>query len=313
MRNQVFEEIIGQESVISTLSMYIDAFKETERLPAISLYASRGAGKSHLARAFRSGLRRKDGSKVPMLEINAASIKNAAAFFEEVYPVWVNNNCLLFCDEIQNIPKDLQQLFLTIFNVDRSPHREVTFQGVPYSFDFTKISFLSATTNQERLSEPLRDRFRAISLEEYTSDQLFEIFLNNLENRVSIENSAKQAIISTFRGNPRDAVVKAEDLKTYIAAQSNKTICSIGWDSFCKTMGIKSLGLSSSEMQLIKVLGKHGDCSLNMLSSITGFERSAIMNDYEKLLFRKGLLRVDGKRGLTPDGYNFYHQHCKTA
>jgi len=311
MRNQVFDEIIGQSSVISTLSLYLDAFKETERLPFINFQASRGSGKSHIARAFRSGLRRKDGSKVPMLEVNCASIKGTNQFFEQIVPMWVNNDALLFLDELHNCPKGLQQIFLSLFNVDRSPIREVTHEGIPYVFDFTKISFLGASTDHQRLVEPLRDRLRNIALEEYTPDQLFEIFLNNLENRVNIEASAKPAIISTFRGNPRDAVVKAEDLKTYIAAQSSKNICEVGWDAFCRTMGILPLGLSFSEMQLIKALGKNGDCSLNMLSSVTGFERSAIQNDYEKLLFRKGLLVVDSKRKLTADGVRFYHQYCK--
>lgn len=311
MRNQVFEEIVGQSSVVSTLSLYIDAFKQTERLPILSLNSGKGGGKTHLARAFRSGLRRKDGSKVPLLEINFASVKNSRMFFEQIVPTWTENRAILFGDEFHNCPKDLQQIFLSLFNVDRSPIREIVHEGIPYTFDFTQISFIAATTNHEKLAEPLRDRLRSISLEEYTPDQLFEIFLNNLENRVNIESSAKAAIISTFRGNPRDAVVKAEDLKTYISAQSNKNICEVTWENFCRVMGVKPLGLSASEMQLIKVLGKHGDCSLNMLSSITGFERSAIQNDYEKLLFRKGLLVIDSKRKLTADGVRFYHNYCK--
>lgn len=306
-----FDEIIGQDSIKETLSLYIESYKQTGRLQFLNMLGRAGGGKTFLAKTFRSALRRPDGSKVPMLEINGRSIKNVQAFFEQVYPIWTNNNSLLFVDEIHAIPKELQDIFLSIFNVEKSPIREVTHDGIPYTFDFTKISFISATTDFQKLCQPLRDRLRSISLEEYTPDQLFEIFLNNLENRVNIESSAKSAIISTFRGNPRDAVVKAEDLKTYISAQSNKNICEVTWENFCRVMGVKPLGLSASEMQLIKVLGKHGDCSLNMLSSITGFERSAIQNDYEKLLFRKGLLVIDSKRKLTADGVRFYHNYCK--
>lgn len=87
MRNMVFDEIVGQESVIETLSLYIDAYKETERLPNLLATAARGNGKSAIVRKFREGLRRKDGSRPPILEINCASIRNSKQFFDVIYPV----------------------------------------------------------------------------------------------------------------------------------------------------------------------------------------------------------------------------------
>lgn len=309
--NEAFNEIIGQKSTLSTLSVYIEAFKETGRLRPINFLGAKGNGKTYLAKAFRAALRRPDGSRVPMLEINGASVKNLTQFLEQIYPVWTAHKSILFVDEFHAIPKDLQTVLLSVLNVEKSPHRQISHNGQDYAFNFNEIGFLAATTDAQKLCEPLRDRLRAIALEEYKPEELYEIFENNLENRVSIDADVKEQILSVFRGNPRDAVVKAEDLKTYISAQSSKNICAVGWQEFCKVMGIGKLGLNSSEIQIIKALGKNGDCSLNYLASVTGFERSAIQNDYEKILFRKGLLTINGKRSLSANGIRFYHAHCK--
>lgn len=185
------------------------------------------------------------------------------------------------------------------------------FDGIPYSFDFRKISFFAASTDSQKLLVPLQDRLRVINLEEYKDSELFEIFEKNLENRVEILPCAKEEITSTFRGNPRDVVVKAEDLKTYAAAKQCRQITKNVWESFSRVMGIQKLGLSASEIQVIKVLGKRGESSLNDLSSCTGFDRSLIQKSLESILVRKGLMVVQGKRKLSANGYRYYHENCK--
>lgn len=306
--NKIFDECIGQDSVKRTLSLYIDAYKETNRLPFINLTTQKGGGKSFFARKFREGLRRKDGSTPPILEVNGQTIKNIDAFFEQVYPVWVSNNAFLFIDEGHNIPKPLQQIFLSVFDVKKNPHRQVEYEGVPYEFDFSKISFCMATTDQQKLAEPLRDRLRDICFEEYQSDELYEIFENNLEYYLDIDIPAKERIISVFRGNPRDSVVKAHDLSTFCSAKKIKKITSVIFDEFCKIMGINPFGLNHSEMGIIKALALRGRMSLTNIASVTGFERSAIQRDYEQMLVKKNLMKIDGKRELTAEGVNFVRE-----
>lgn len=308
--NETFEEIVGQSGVKSTLSLYIDAFKETGRLPFINLTAEKGGGKSNIVRAFRHGLRRPDGTKPPILEVNSATIKNADQFFEQVYPTWVSAGAVLFLDELHCLPHKLQTVFLSVLEVKKEPVRTIEFDGVPYEFDFRNISFVGATTNQNMLLEPLQDRLRNVALEEYKTEELFEIFQNNLENLIEILPCAKEEICSSFRGNPRDAVVKAEELKTFSAAHKCKQISKQIWDSFSLTMGISPLGLNNSEIKVIKALGKKREASLTDIASMTGFDRSFIQRSLESILVRKNLLSIDGKRRLTPVGWKFYHQHC---
>jgi ribosomal protein S3AE len=42
--------------------------------------------------------------------------------------------------------------------------------------------------------------------------------------------------------------------------------------------------------------------TLNGLSSVTGFQRAAIQRDYEKMLVKKRLIKIDSKRELTKKG-----------
>lgn len=310
MHNEIFDKMIGQTSVKRTLSLYIDAFKTTNRLPFLNLATGKGAGKSYTARLFRSALRRSDGSRPPMLEVNAASIQSVDQFFEQVYPAWVNNGALLFLDEVHNVPAKLQQILLSVLDVRKEAQRTIEIEGQLFDFDFTKISFLSATTNQEKLFEPLRDRLRTVTFEDYKPAELFEIFDMNLDHQVEIDGKATEAVCSTFRGNPRDAVVKAEDVKTFAAAKGLSKICENAWSEFCAAMGVNPMGLSNSEMRLVKILGSRGECSLSALASISGMDTQAIRRDCESILLRKGLLQIEGKRRLTADGIRFYHKFC---
>jgi len=300
--NSIFDEAIGQESVKRTLSIYIEAYAKTDRLPFLNLTTGKGGGKTFFARLFREALRRKDGTKPPMLEINGQSIKNATSFFEQVYPVWIQHNAFLFIDEGHNIPVDLQQIFLSVLNVDKNPIRTVEHDGVPYSFDFKRLTFCMATTDQQKLADPLRDRLRDIAFEEYKVEELFEIFYDNLEFAANIESSAKEDIVSSFRGTPRDAVVKADDLKTFVAARDFKNVTKEVWNEFCDTMGVRKYGLTSSELTIVRALGERGSMTLTGLASVTGFQRGAIQRDYEAMLVKKNLMKIDTKRELTAKG-----------
>lgn len=302
MINSIFEEAIGQESVKRTLSIYIDAYAKTDRLPFINLTTGKGGGKTYFARLFREALRRKDGTKPPMLEVNGKTIKNAASFFEQVYPTWVQHGAFLFIDEGHNIPQELQQIFLSVLNIDKNPVRTVEHDGMAYSFDFKKISFCMATTDQQKLAEPLRDRLRDIAFEEYKDKELFDIFHDNFEFAAELDSSVREDIISSFRGNPRDAVVKADDLKTFVAARDIKSITKKTWDEFCEAMGVKKHGLTASEASIVRALGERGAMTLNGLASVTGFQRGAIQKDYEAMLVKKNLIKIDTKRELTPKG-----------
>ncbi|MDB4314460.1 hypothetical protein N9955_00365 [bacterium] len=301
----VFEEIIGQRSVKDTLKLYLDSYKVTERLPFLNFVAQRGAGKSFVVRKFREGLRRKDGSRPPIYEVNSATIKDTAHFFDKVYPTWVEHSAFLFLDEIHALPRQIQEVLLSPLEVKKDPVRYLEYDNAQYKFDFNKISFCGATTDAQKLLVPFKDRLRSINLEAYESNELFEVLLLNLDKNVSISECAKEDICSTFRGHPRDVVERAEDINIFAAARNCYKITKEVWKDFCSAMGVKPFGLNYSEIQVLKAVAQKGVASLTDISSITGLGRSLIQKDLEGVLVRKNLLTIDGKRKLTADGIRF--------
>ena len=62
------------------------------------------------------------------------------------------------------------------------------------------------------------------------------------------------------------------------------------------------MGLSNIEVEILRILDERGDCTLQMLSSVTGMSRSALQRDAEIYLLRQGLLKIDGLRKITKKG-----------
>lgn len=308
-QKEYLPNIIGQNSVKNRLRIYKQSYSKTGRLPFILFTASRGSGKTKFIREFRSTLKNQNGDTPPIMEVNAAAIKNADSFFDQIYPVWTNNNAVLFLDECHELPDKLCQIFLSILDKDPNPVRRVTYEHremgpVDYDFDFRKIGIVMATTDAQKLPAPLLDRLTEISIGSYSEDDLFKIFQKNLNCNVSEHITRK--IKSVFRGHPRACVELAEELDHYADAHSLTYINREHFDDFCNVMGIHPFGLNNAEMQIIKVLGERGSCSLNSISAATGYSKSVIQQKYEYSLLHKGLIDIDGKRMLSSKGRELY-------
>jgi Holliday junction resolvasome RuvABC ATP-dependent DNA helicase subunit len=301
------DNIIGQQAVKTRLAIYRESYKKDSVLPFLLVVGCRGGGKTKLIREFRKSLVREDGSRPPILEINCATINSASAFFDQVYPKWVDNDAVLFADEVHTLPAKLQEIFLTVLEKDRNPVRRVTFADVDYTFDFTRISFIGATTDHQKLSGPLDDRLTKINLAPYNKEELFEILKSNL-SEVELHNEVTPLIKDIFRGHPRHCVEIAEDLNKYGAAKSISKIYQDNWAEFCQIMGIHAHGFNEAEMQIIRVLGQRGEASLEALAASTGYSKSVIRTKYEHALLSRGILEVGQRRSLTRIGKEFYRK-----
>lgn len=301
------QEIIGQQSVKTRLQIYRESYKKNGILPFLLVVSSRGSGKTKLVREFRKTLERENGTRPPILEVNCATINNAGQFFSQIYNTWVDSEAVLFMDEFHALPIGLQEVFLTVLEKDRNPVRRVTFNDVDYIFDFTKISFVAATTDHQKIRGPLDDRLTKINLEPYDKEQLFHIFNINL-GEVKVQNQIVPFVKDIFRGHPRHCVEIAEDLQKYAAAKSISKIEEQHWQEFCKIMGIHAHGFNEAEMQIIRILGERGECSLEAIAASTGFSKNVIRTKYEHALLAKGILEISQKRSLTPVGRQFYRK-----
>jgi Holliday junction resolvasome RuvABC ATP-dependent DNA helicase subunit len=133
-----FSSLIGQPRLKKKLDFYLNAAKHSNFLPFLCFVGAKGLGKTEFAKEFSKELK-KIKNREHWCEVNCATFKNNASFFEDFYPqVIQNNNVVVLFDEAHNLPKDLEQSFLTIFNSDQASAKEFRWDNGEYRFDFPK-------------------------------------------------------------------------------------------------------------------------------------------------------------------------------
>lgn len=292
----MFDKLIGQESLKSRLNFYLEAYGATGVTPFLMFNGAKGLGKTEFAKEFAKNL------KKPLLEINCATIKNNQQFFEQIFmPVIMDNEITILFDEAHNLPKELQQLFLTVFNVESARSKQVNWRESTFEFNFEKQTYIFATTELDKIFPPLKERFTVVDFKPYTEQQLGEI-INKRLDWVEFADGVVQEIAETVRGNARDAVKRTKEIEMYCEARNSNKFTMEAWKELCGLVGINVHGLNNTEMEVLAILKERGDCTLGMLSAATGMSRTAIQRDVETYLLRKALIKIEGTRKITNAG-----------
>jgi Holliday junction resolvasome RuvABC ATP-dependent DNA helicase subunit len=285
----MFNTLIGQEDVKRQLSFYAKAQNKTGVAPFLMMSGAKGLGKTEFAKEYAANLKNQDGSKRPFLEVNCSTIKNANAFFEQIFlPIAMNNEVTILLDEAHMLPKDLVNAFLTVFNTEKGNFKEYHHGEQIFSFDFSMQSFIFATTELDKLFAPFKDRLTIVDFRPYTVQELAGIV----------------DLVETTRGNARSAVKRSREIMLYCESNNKKDYTNDDWKSMCYTLGIKPLGLSNIEIEILSILKERGNCSLQMLSAVTGMSRTAIQKEAELYLLKRGLMKINGQREISGKGVN---------
>ena len=301
-KHTYFPDLVGQTSVKKKLSFYLDAFHKTGMCPFLNLIGAKGLGKTEFAKAFGKNLYNEDGDRRAFLELNCSTIKNNEQFFEQIFlPIISDNEITVLFDEAHALPKDLTMAFLTIFNTEKSNQREFQFRENVFPFDFTKQTFLFATTESDKLFPPFKDRLTSADFEEYTRQDLSKI-ISSFCKEIEFDSNYLDKLASTTRGNARSSIKLARDLGDFCDTDNINYFGKKQFDSFIDILGINPLGISETEKNILDILKEHGSCSLQELSAKTGLSRTALQRDHEVYLLKKGLMKIDVKRIITPVG-----------
>ena len=311
-KEQPFENLFGQITVKKRLNFYLEAFAKTSLCPFLAFIGAKGLGKTEFARQFAHQLHNQDGSRRPFLELNCSTIKNVEQFFEQIFiPIVMDNELTILFDEAHELPKDLTNAFLTVFNTEKVTTKELHWRDGVYPFDFKKQTFMFATTESDKIFPPLKDRLTTIDFEDYSYEDLAKIFAAQCED-IDFSENALSELAKTSRGNARSCVMRGRDVALYCARKGNKIFAAHDLEPFFDQLGVLPFGLTATEMQLLKILRRDGQCSLQMLAAKTGLSRSAIQRDHELYLMRKNLLVIDGKRNITNDGVKLFEDYCRS-
>jgi Holliday junction resolvasome RuvABC ATP-dependent DNA helicase subunit len=303
-----FDEMIGQSKTKSVLGFYIDAFEKTEILPHMFIVGQRGQGKTMLATQVAKNLRSKTLGRVkPMLTINCSTLKNVRQFIEDIVLQYVRDQHItLFFDEVHEMPAPIQTCLLTVLNPNKHNINTLRFEDYNIEFDFTKVSFIFATTDPQRVITPLKDRCRMVHMEEYQYDELGEIVKGNSED-LEFDDETLRDIASVCRGNARNATLMAKDNILQFARRHNVSFVDMNiWGRIKTVLGILPLGLENTELQILKVLKDRTVCSLTNISAVTGLSSQALRAEFELYPLKHNLMEIaQGGRRLTGHGRDY--------
>ena len=292
----MFEGLVGQDTLKSRLNFYSDAKKATGTLPFLLFNGAKGLGKTEFAKAFAKSLGK------PMIEINCSTIRNAEQFFEQVFiPAILDKDVTILLDEAHALPKDLEMAFLTIFNIEGAKTKRFEFGESSLLFEFERQTFLFATTELDKLFPPFKDRLTQLDFEPYSGKELGKIIQKKMD-WIDFKDNILNEICETVRGNARSAIKRALEVSAYAEVNNTATFGKKEWKSLCDLLGIMPYGINATELQVMRSLKERGACTLQMLSAVTGMSRTALQKDAEVFLLKNGFMRIDGKREITGKG-----------
>lgn len=300
----IFPKILGQKDLKQQLSFGVECFKAGHPLPNYLFIGGKGSGKSLAAKSLGAAISKID-KEYKWCELNCAIFKKASDFFgSQVFAEQISGKrVILFCDESHNLPSDLQNIFLTLFQTDGPVERQIEVGGQTLTINLRENIFIFGTSEPDKMFPPLKDRFERAALAPCTHEEIQEII--SARHKISYDEGLLNTIASFSRGTPRSAVQLADKINRFLSIGGKTHLTESDWQTFCKMTNTRLYGLDKVEIQILETLANRGPCSLNELRAVTNISRQALINDHEIPLTNRNLMRVDGKRQITNNGRKF--------
>jgi Holliday junction resolvasome RuvABC ATP-dependent DNA helicase subunit len=297
-----FANLVGQEKIKSLLAFHLETREAGKPLPHILFTGFFGGGKTAFIRSFAKEITQ-SGTTGKYLEINSSTCKSIQWFIDNVYMPHIvdrDNVCLLW-DEAHELPRSVQTWFLTLLNTEKSHIRRVNYDGTDYEFDFCKLSMNFATTDPNKLGKPLKSRMEVIALAPYSTAELMEIIRLNVPD-IEFEDNVLEELVGSIKPNPRAAAEMARKVGNFCAIKKRKSFDSADFANLSNMVDIKVHGLDNTEISVLKLLDERGPMTLTEISACLSIPATALRQDHEHHLLRKGFLKLDGKRHITNRG-----------
>jgi Holliday junction DNA helicase RuvB len=178
-----------------------------------------------------------------------------------------------------------------------------------------KVSFVFATTDPGKLTQPLRTRCQRLNTSYYNIHEIKEIIrraATKVGIDVSTDDSALTLLAQSSRGSPRIAIMHRLDLIRKVMSQDQLLWNLNTVKHFMKEVGINDWGLEPNDVKYCKILlektieGNGKPVSKKTMEQSTGFSDNTIENVIESYLIQIGAIKIErGGRLLTDLGKSF--------
>ena len=312
-KSELFDNLIGQTKAKRRLGFYLKGYNATGICPHLMFVAPKGCGKTTLAKAMGKLLMANDetdldGNPKPknFLEINCSTLKNVKQLVNQVLiPHVQHKECTILFDECSELPRDITMALLTILNPNPENRTSFSYDDYVLDFDFSRHTFMFATTEAQTVFHALMDRCERVDLEEYTFSELGKIVNLTLPS-VKFDDGLLDDIATVLRGNARAAQKMANNMAVYLKSKGSKVFTRDCWAEIQMELGIAPLGLSPIEIQILGELGKVKDCSLTHLAAKTGLTKACVQRDFEMYLQKMDLMQITtAGRAITKKGKDY--------
>lgn len=305
IRPRKLSEFIGQESVVSSLKVYIEsATKRNEPLDHTLFYGPPGLGKTTLAKIISEELGVNIKHAVgPSLE----RVGDLASIL-----VGLSKKDILFIDEIHRVPKHIEEVLYSamedfklpvVAGSKRSSHIAV--------LNLNPFTLVGATTRFGLVSPPLRDRFGIVyHLEPYSASEIKEIVLKDAEI-LGIQITEEAALMIGFRarGVPRIGIQLLKRVRDF-GSYRGKTIIDerVAEEAFTN-LKIDRFGLNDLDRKYLKSLADNfagKPAGIEAISNSINEDKGTLEEIVEPYLIKINfVLRTPKGRVITREGKEY--------
>jgi Holliday junction DNA helicase RuvB len=289
LRPRALSEYIGQEKVVDTLRIAIEAaLKRGECLEHILLNGPPGLGKTTLAHIIANEMRSKVvASSGPALE-KGGDLMGLLTNMQK--------GDIFFIDEIHRLPKIVEEFlypamedFAVDFIFDRGVHART------HRYRLERFTLIGATTRSGLLSSPLRDRFGIVrNLDFYEERDLVRIVKRSASIlRVTLDEEGAYEVARRSRGTPRVANRLLKRVRDYAQVRAAGVITKPVAVAALSLEGIDEFGLSDLDRRLLKVIilnYRGGPAGIEALAATLQIESDVLLEVVEPYLLKTGFL-----------------------
>jgi len=306
--------LIGNKKISEQITMaVISSIKRNQALPHMLLSGTPGCGKTSTAQEV-SKLR-----EVKTITLLNNSLKSKQSINDIIYKLNYENYddkgnrigtikpTILFIDEIHRLSLETQEILGVLmenFYIDSNTPGKIFW--IPY------FTLIGATTDDGKLSKPFRDRFKLLfNFNPYDYDTSIEIIKYHAKKMgIKITIEGVKEIAKRGKGIPRIMIKYLENARDFSFTINTFLITKRVMEDCFDLIGIDSNGLSTSELNVLKILAKINEpIGLDSLAIAINESKKTLTDTIEPYLIQKQLMNRTGKgRTITTEGLNYLSQ-----
>ena len=290
LRPVKLEDFIGQNELVDSLSLYIEAAKKrNEALDHVLLFGPPGLGKTTLSNIISKELNVEiKQTSGPVLE-RAGDLAGMLTSF--------SRKDVFFIDEIHRVNSVVEEYLYSAMEdyqieilIDKGPNAKTV------QLNIEPFTLVGATTKLGNLTSPLRDRFGIVlRVDFYEPKDLLKIIKRSAKIlNVKIDNDGALELSKRSRGTPRIANRILRRTRDYAEVKADGIINKKTAIESLENLGIDNFGLDEMDRLILNTLIERfdgGPVGVNSLSVAVSEDPTTIEDVYEPYLIKQGFIQ----------------------